>query len=735
MAPNGIHSAPAVDSPSTSDGTKSSYTTPPSALTSGDGRDTASMIGSGTTGTKVDSAEANGVAPGFQIAAAINANPPGERGDDAQFASVVGGMTDPFVTSTTIKGKGKALAADSPKGKYEQKLSATANSFTPSGNLTNFGNNTAKSLGSLFVDKNTTTDNAAVALTSPCVVNGSTPAVCYVRTAGVGGTALGGGSAAPIAPTFAGLAAGKTVVGIVVLNYHPEYVRADPAIMRLLNNFAVAKGRMGNRPDFNLDRTVHGQLRVECFHLPNLDEVSLFIRDQYPEWSLGDFNVTPKIRFHVYAAPDPKVVHVLVRYEGPANSFDDEAFDNSACVVFKRYGHVQQWHRATVIGFDGVGWICYYQEAGSAQDAIKHLHCHETTDVEPYMASSWHGKEALPFVRMIHFRRGPLSPMAELDGVTTSLGNVRMGSTGIPIAGSSIGQFAGPAGSPGVIGQERFGLTLMPLNRPRPAGTRRSSSATNTRRGSDGGPNHHHNMVDVGRIREGLDVRTTIMLRNIPNKLDQPMLKSIVDETSHGKYDFMYLRIDFANNCNVGYAFINFEDPYHITDFVKARAGYKWNCFNSDKIAEVSYATIQGKDCLVQKFRNSSVMLENPSFRPKVFHTGTGPLAGTEDKFPGPDNNSKMRRSIENAAHVGLFAPGGGQNPRHDQRRRRSQFDRGTRLAQIEEANGCVHPNMGRLSLVPVMHQPVSASTHTARTDEDHEDTAPVAGPSGTHGY
>ena len=50
---------------------------------------------------------------------------------------------------------------------------------------------------------------------------------------------------------------------------------------------------MGNRPDFNLDRTVHGQLRVECFHLPNLDEVSLFIRDQYPEWSLGDFNVTP----------------------------------------------------------------------------------------------------------------------------------------------------------------------------------------------------------------------------------------------------------------------------------------------------------------------------------------------------------------------------------------------------------------------------------------------------------
>ncbi|TAQ90445.1 hypothetical protein B7494_g1292 [Chlorociboria aeruginascens] len=70
----------------------------------------------------------------------------------------------------------------------------------------------------------------------------------------------------------------------------------------------------------------------------------------------------------------------------------------------------------------------------------------------------------------------------------------------------------------------------------------------------------HHNHVDINRIRQGIDVRTTVMLRNIPNKVDQAMLKSIVDESSHGKYDFMYLRIDFSNNCNVGYAFINFTD-------------------------------------------------------------------------------------------------------------------------------------------------------------------------------
>ncbi|KAL8897111.1 MAG: hypothetical protein Q9192_002742 [Flavoplaca navasiana] len=214
--------------------------------------------------------------------------------------------------------------------------------------------------------------------------------------------------------------------------------------------------------------------------------------------------------------------------------------------------------------------------------------------------------------------------------------------------------------NPGTIGQERrTPISPFHCSNPHPRNL--------MRHGGRHLPDHsggHHNVVDINRIRKGADVRTTIMLRNIPNKIDQAMLKDIIDETSWGRYDFMYLRIVIrqlgtqdTKPDSVGYAFINFEDPYYIIEvkdpFVNARSGQRWNRFNSDKVAEVSYATIQGKDCLVQKFRNSSVMLEHPSFRPKIFRTGDDPMAGTEEPFPSPDNPSKMRRSVENAEHVG----------------------------------------------------------------------------------
>ncbi|PSN71038.1 hypothetical protein BS50DRAFT_485785 [Corynespora cassiicola Philippines] len=199
-----------------------------------------------------------------------------------------------------------------------------------------------------------------------------------------------------------------------------------------------------------------------------------------------------------------------------------------------------------------------------------------------------------------------------------------------------------------------------------------------------GAQHDQHNRVRRERIIDGTDVRTTIMLRNIPNKLDWMNLKTLLDKYCFGTYDFLYLRIDFRTGCNVGYAFINFNDVNGMISIIDNLEHRNWNGYRSSKAAEVSYATIQGKEALTTKFRNSSVMQETPFCRPRTFMAysdavanGTPRLAGTEVSFPIPDNLLKLQRSIESARSMGLYPPHG-VNGLNDHRNRASAYDRGT---------------------------------------------------------
>ncbi|XP_052177779.1 protein MEI2-like 2 isoform X2 [Diospyros lotus] len=127
--------------------------------------------------------------------------------------------------------------------------------------------------------------------------------------------------------------------------------------------------------------------------------------------------------------------------------------------------------------------------------------------------------------------------------------------------------------------------------------------------------------LDLEKIKSGEDTRTTLMIKNIPNKYTSKMLLAAIDENHQGTYDFLYLPIDFKNKCNVGYAFINMVSPSHIISFYEAFNGKKWEKFNSEKVASLAYARIQGKVALVAHFQNSSLMNEDKRCRPILFQS------------------------------------------------------------------------------------------------------------------
>ena len=134
--------------------------------------------------------------------------------------------------------------------------------------------------------------------------------------------------------------------------------------------------------------------------------------------------------------------------------------------------------------------------------------------------------------------------------------------------------------------------------------------------------------INLEDILNKKDSRTTIMIKNIPNKYNQKMLLKKIDGNHKRLYDFFYLPIDFKNKCNVGYAFINFVNPLYILKFYEEFNAHKWEKFNSEKICQLTYARIQGKQALMIHFQSSSTMCQqDKKVRPLILSVQGAPAA------------------------------------------------------------------------------------------------------------
>lgn len=130
------------------------------------------------------------------------------------------------------------------------------------------------------------------------------------------------------------------------------------------------------------------------------------------------------------------------------------------------------------------------------------------------------------------------------------------------------------------------------------------------------------NKINIDNILYLKDKRTTLMIKNIPNKYTISTFLDEINVEFKNKYDIFYLPIDYGNKCNLGFAFINFVDPLHIIIFYDMYRGKKWKRFNSEKICELVYAKIQGKKELISHFEKGKVLsFDSEEKRPLILPT------------------------------------------------------------------------------------------------------------------
>ncbi|KAH7684932.1 Protein Mei2 essential for commitment to meiosis and related proteins protein [Dioscorea alata] len=155
------------------------------------------------------------------------------------------------------------------------------------------------------------------------------------------------------------------------------------------------------------------------------------------------------------------------------------------------------------------------------------------------------------------------------------------------------------------------------------------------------------------------DSRTTVMIKNIPNKYSQKLLLNMLDshcihcneqsgsgggEEPISAYDFVYLPIDFNNKCNVGYGFVNLTSPEAAWRLYKAFHMQPWEVFNSRKICQVTYARLQGLEALKDHFKNSKFACDDDEYMPVFFSPPRDGKQLTEPSPIGSRNSTSIAR-------------------------------------------------------------------------------------------
>ncbi|CAK0848188.1 unnamed protein product [Prorocentrum cordatum] len=124
-----------------------------------------------------------------------------------------------------------------------------------------------------------------------------------------------------------------------------------------------------------------------------------------------------------------------------------------------------------------------------------------------------------------------------------------------------------------------------------------------------------------------------------------------------GKFDLVYMPIDFKTSQPIGYAFVNAVDPDSALHLFRVFEGFRSWPAKSPKTCSVSWGGRQGLQSNVRVYRNLAVMKQSApeAWKPALF------LQGDMVRFPAPTR--RLKRSHKQHGTIGSNVAGSWSSP------------------------------------------------------------------------
>ena len=148
--------------------------------------------------------------------------------------------------------------------------------------------------------------------------------------------------------------------------------------------------------------------------------------------------------------------------------------------------------------------------------------------------------------------------------------------------------------------------------------------------------------INIKKILTFEDKRTTLMIRNIPNKFTKDNFLYLFNKEFEGKFNCFLLPTDFNEKKNFGYCFINFLNSLDIIYFYYKFNGKNWPGTNSKKICEIIYSKIQGINKMIRHYPIKSIFIKNDSYLDCFENISQ---ANTDDKSNSSKNSNNSSSS------------------------------------------------------------------------------------------